>query len=298
MTPPADPPTVGPWAQEKLELLRKYLAAFTTALRRQSWAKTMYVDAFAGTGQARLRVQDAPLLEATEGLDALISGSPKVALGLQPPFARYVFIERDSDRVQALEQLAEAYRGRPGIEAIDIRQGDANDELATLADRDLRRNGCRAVIFLDPYGMQVAWDTIAKLAATRTCEIIVTFPLGMAVRRLLPRDSEPPAEWHGSLTRLFGTERWLSEAYSRSANMFGPASCRRPDAEHRLLRLYQHGLQRAFGHVSPARPVLNTKKVLLYHLIWAGPHPLGLTIASQVFRTGLRRGGARQRPPG
>ena len=43
----------GPWTEEKLERLRKYLVAYTTIFkgnRRASHYRTTFVDAFAGSG--------------------------------------------------------------------------------------------------------------------------------------------------------------------------------------------------------------------------------------------------------
>ena len=64
---------VGPWAREKLECLRKYLAAYTTTLRNQHWLKGyFYVDAFAGPGSLKVRQEQASdpaqqsLLEVSE----------------------------------------------------------------------------------------------------------------------------------------------------------------------------------------------------------------------------------------
>lgn len=213
-------------------------------------------------------------------------GFPRVALDLKVPFKRYVFIERDSERAQALCRLAEEYCT---TRKSDVRQGGAHTELSKLAEGDLQREACRAVVFLDPYGMDVAWNTMAKLGRTRNCEVIVNFPLGMAARRLLPRDGEPPPDWQKALTRLFGSDRWLAEAYQDRPDLFGEGRSKRTDAERRLLRLYQQQLRNAFGYASPARPIFNTRRNLLYHLIWAGPHELGLKIATDVFRSKLPR---------
>ena len=48
-------PEVGPWAEEKLECLGKYLNAYTTILRKQKFKGYVYIDAFAGTGKAKIR---------------------------------------------------------------------------------------------------------------------------------------------------------------------------------------------------------------------------------------------------
>ena len=52
--------TVGPWAKEKLEALGQYLSFYTTVLKNQGhWLRgTIFVDAFAGSGLARVRTKE------------------------------------------------------------------------------------------------------------------------------------------------------------------------------------------------------------------------------------------------
>ncbi|MBL8765612.1 MAG: hypothetical protein JNM07_15335, partial [Phycisphaerae bacterium] len=45
---------VGPWALEKLDALERYLDYYTTRLKKQPW-RTIFLDAFAGGGVARVR---------------------------------------------------------------------------------------------------------------------------------------------------------------------------------------------------------------------------------------------------
>src|SRR5262252_8074405 len=52
-------PEVGPWAEAKLECLRKYLSAYTTILRKQRFKGYVYVDAFPGAGTAKIRKKKA-----------------------------------------------------------------------------------------------------------------------------------------------------------------------------------------------------------------------------------------------
>lgn len=47
------------WTPLKLEIVRKYLAAYTTALKNTPF-RTHYIDAFAGTGYVDLRRGDEP----------------------------------------------------------------------------------------------------------------------------------------------------------------------------------------------------------------------------------------------
>lgn len=47
----------------------------------------------------------------------------------------------------------------------------------------------RALVFLDPYGMQVEWKTIKSIAVTQAIDLWILFPLG-TVNRLLKNDGE------------------------------------------------------------------------------------------------------------
>ncbi len=67
-------------------------------------------------------------------------------------------------------------------EGILIRQGDANNEIREMCGRGWRRH--RAVLFLGPFGMQVEWETIEAIAATRAIDLWLLFPLGIGVKRL------------------------------------------------------------------------------------------------------------------
>ena len=91
---------VGPWVQEKLTCLEKYLSAYTTILRKQRFKGYFYIDAFAGPSKLKLREgheEDAAqqfLLEPGDyasddaGKAEYIQGSPRVALQIEHPFSR------------------------------------------------------------------------------------------------------------------------------------------------------------------------------------------------------------------
>jgi len=71
----------------------------------------------------------------------------------------------------------------------------------------------RAVLFLDPYGMQVEWETLEAVAATRAIDLWLLFPLGIGVNRLLTRSGDIPASWRKRLDILLGTTDWYDEFY-------------------------------------------------------------------------------------
>lgn len=71
----------------------------------------------------------------------------------------------------------------------------------------------RAVLFLDPYGMQVDWNTLEAVAQTQAVDLWLLFPLGIGVNRLLTRSGDIPVPWRQKLDAFLGTEDWYDEFY-------------------------------------------------------------------------------------
>lgn len=89
-----------PWTDIKLKLLRSCLHFYTQALKKQPF-KLLYIDAFAGTGYRTVGSNQSGLFASERRL----KGSAQIALELERPFDRYVFIEWNTRRFQVLETL-------------------------------------------------------------------------------------------------------------------------------------------------------------------------------------------------
>src|SRR5204863_9518843 len=99
---------------------------------------------------------------------------------------------------------------------------DANGYLQEICEnRRWTRN--RAVLFLDPFGMQVTWDTMKAIAKTQAIDLWILFPLGVAVNRLLRRDARISEGWQRRLDDFFGTKDWQDAFYKikTERNLFG-----------------------------------------------------------------------------
>ena len=153
----------GPWTERKLKCLRDYLNGYRTIFTgnpRARYFRTWYVDAFAGTGSRSAAAPDAPLLDSYTDTEAkeYQDGSVRIALGLSSPFDQYLFIEKSRKRAGELRRVITTDYA-PLDDRCDIRTGEANAEIRKwCAERDWSKE--RAVVFLDPYGMQVEWETV------------------------------------------------------------------------------------------------------------------------------------------
>ena len=278
---------VGPWAEQKLNALEKYLKYYNTALKKQPFTR-VYIDAFAGSPMARIRrAADAPepspffdVEDDSIAQEEFIQGSPLRALNIEAGLHQHYFFDLDETRVATIAELA---NGRNDVVS---QVGDCNPLIQKLAPT-LKRWNIRGVAFLDPYGAHLHWDTVRALAATGTMEVIINFPVAMAINRLIKRDGKIPPSWSEQLDHCFGTEAWRDVSYATETNLFGEqVISKNSNNSDALLGLYLTRLREIFPYVSEPHLIRNTKNVPLYYLIWAGPHELGLKGAKYILRQG------------
>jgi len=204
----------GPWTDIKQNVLGKYLRAYTLIFARNpkaSYYRTVYIDAFAGSGFRAARQKKAvPLqglfIDIKQREQEARKGSAMLALELPNKFDKYLFIERKPKYAQSLRNAIRSNH-QDLLGRCTIREGDANELLQRWCrDQDWHRQ--RGVVFLDPYGMDVEWNTIRVIARTKALDMWVLVPLGIGINRLLQKDRMPGPAWSKRLTRFFGTESW------------------------------------------------------------------------------------------
>jgi len=118
---------------------------------------------------------------------------------------------------------------------IAVQESDANTALDMWLKSGIDWRHHRAVVFLDPFGMQVPWSTIELLARTKAVEVIINFPLGMAIQRLLTKSGDIPSGWQMSLDAFFGSPEWRQLVYEERGDLFGPHVSKISDSGRKLL---------------------------------------------------------------
>lgn len=262
----------GAWTERKLSVVRAYLKAYAQALKNQSFRR-IYIDAFAGTGdRTDERRKTLPLLDLPE-FDAVAKGSARLALEVEPPFHRYVLIEQASHRASELASLSSEFSGRN----IEIINDDANSAIAALCKKTDWKN-TRGVVFLDPYGLQVTWETLVVIAATRALDVWILFPSGMGLNRLLTKSGDIRQEWQDTLDRSLGTTEWRDAFYSKEeeVDLFeGTRSRKVKDASPaKLEQFYLDRLRTIFPTVMKnCVRLTNSKNQTMYLLSFASASP-------------------------
>ena len=272
----------GDWTEEKLDILEKYLDAYTTALKNKPF-RLVYLDAFAGAGEIS---RDSGNGSRTDERDsrAFILGSAARAIRVDDrPFDRLVFVEKDRQKFQQLTRLCDQHEDRD----FDPKMDEANAFLCRLRQREY--GNWRGVLFVDPYGAQLAWATVERIAQLERLDMWLLFPVG-TIGRLLPRLKDPAevdAGWTKRLTRVYGGESWRG-LYSPPAqrDLFVTGALERAPGLEDLLKIYKNQLKETFGprFLNESRTLKNSKNTPLYEFIFCAGHLNGASIAKRIAR--------------
>jgi three-Cys-motif partner protein len=247
-------PEVGAWAEEKYRLLQGYARVFATSMKRQ-WIR-IYIDLFAGSGRSRI-----------EGTNRIVLASPLLALEIPHRFDRYIFCEKDNEKIDALRKRITSYP------EADVRflHGDANilvnKILAEFPSHD-QANKVLAFCFADPFSLEnLKFSTIEQLAS-RFVDFLILIPTGMDANRNVRLYSDPN---NRTVDNFVGTSEWRAE-WEKAKLLPEPFG-------GFLTKLYAERMKN-LRYINQAAEqsqlVRSTRKNLpLYRLTFFSRHPLG-----------------------
>lgn len=286
----------GQHTEIKLDIVEKYLKAYSLALRHK-FQTLWYIDAFAGTGSRTVRIEakdgdlfDAPVPERIESR----RGSAKIALDIDPPFDKLIFMDQKPGHCSALESLKSSHPGRD----IHVLNGDAN----TIIQQNINRvnwSSRRAILFLDPYGMEVAWETLQAIAKTQAIDVWFLFPLSGLYRQAARNISAVDDTKRRALTNMLGTDEWEAELYSPvppHTDLLGILDApeeRQRNADVAGLEAYvKRRLETIFPLVADPFPLPPRKKPQRFSLFFAAsnPSPKAIELANRFARHILNAG--------
>lgn len=246
----------GPWTEEKLNILTNYLPAFNRVLKGK--LRTIYIDAFAGNGYCTIRTSD--------GGTKTISGSASLSLQTTPSFDEYHFFEQRKDFAQQLRNLANQYPNHN----VKIYQRNANHALPQLLTGSWR--GRRAVLFLDPYGLDVDWAMVRKIAETRAIDVWFLVSISGVYRQAANQYGAIDDKKAAALDRFLGTGEWRDTFY-QMPDLFSNQGQKRTADWKDIAHYIKHQLSSVFagGVLDPV--ILRNGNVPLYGLYFALANP-------------------------
>ncbi|MGE3067239.1 MAG: three-Cys-motif partner protein TcmP [Hyphomicrobiaceae bacterium] len=272
----------GAWSAKKLDCVSKYLKAYQTALKNKNF-ELVYIDAFCGNGSQKLKENDDQL--SMIGAREFMRGSAQRAVELEVPFQRYHFIDKSK---QSLAQLqTRLTKLRPDLaNRMHFHPGDVNVELPRIvANLNVKRN--RAVVFADPFGMQLDWETVEAVAACPIIDFWYLVPTGLALNRMATKSGKMSKAWSDRLDRSLGSNEWRTRWYRRveEDGLFGTIESVEKVVDVGLIEdHFQARLRTAFPLVAKNRMQLKDQGRVLFTLMFAcsNPSPAARVLASRI----------------
>ncbi len=262
---------IGYWSELKLEIVRKYAAAYSTILAKQKGFSHYYIDGFAGAG-----------IHVSKASGELVVGSPLNALAVQPSFRHYFLIDLRGDRVELLHRLV----------------GDRSDVTFLVETRIVpTREGLSAGSLRETAagGMSLGsvWPS-ARLegrGGSRGHEdnrLVFELPdHGHQPQRAVDRAAESQPEDGGAPDRFWGDESWKDVAYapSRQSNLFGETDVEKA-SNTAIVEAFRERLSDigGFRNVPAPLPMRNSRNAVVYYLFFASQNDAAARIATGIFR--------------
>ena len=268
---------IGYWSVLKLEILKKYAAAYTRIMRAQTDPDLhySYIDAFSGAGTHIVKKTGEP-----------VPGSPLNALDVDPPFQHFHFIDLDATRLSYLS-------GEIGDRSdVAVYEGDCNTILIEkVFPNVLYENYRRALCVLDPYGLHLNWKVISEAGRMRSIEIFLNFPIADMNRNVLwHKPDEVDSEAAARMTAFWGDESWKRIAYipSKQQSLFGADELDLLKTESQTIaEAFRRRLQEiaGFTYVPPPIPMRNSNNATVYYLFFASRNATAGKIVEEIFDT-------------
>jgi three-Cys-motif partner protein len=271
----------GNWTEAKMEIVVNYAKAYLIIMNKQSWAKTIYFDGFAGSGL----IGDDETKESIKGTALRI-----LDIEIPKPFDIYYFVEKNEKNKLSLQLLIDInYFGKNA----HVVKADCNDKLIDLAKYLNKEKHYRALAFIDPYGMTVNWNSIANLKGLGI-DLWILVPTGLGVNRLLKNDQNIPETWLIKLEKFLGLSRKeiLDHFYSETVTntLFGDMTTISKEKKiiEKIGSLYTQRLKTVFNHVSDSFVMRNSTNSIMYHFMMATNNPNALKLANEVIKPKYR----------
>lgn len=286
----------GNWTEQKLNAFEKYVKAYLTIMNKyrdkNRW-KLIYFDAFAGSGSRNSEQESSdflPLLKTLgiEETDLFVykGSAERVVCISQRGFDYYYFIETDDTSRNELEKKLNTLNHHNKLKLI-FRGNDANEQIGIMAEAMKKDRKLFALTLLDPFGMQVNWSSIEKLAGTNT-DLWILIPSGVIINRLI--DKSGKLRHIDKLISFFGMPKEEIRDYfyeEESGNgLFGDDSEIRKIEKPatRIAELYIRRLKKIFSQVTDKSLELkNSRNCSIYHFVFASNNVAAKKIAGDII---------------
>jgi three-Cys-motif partner protein len=260
---------IGYWSEIKLDIVKKYAAAYSTIMNKQPLIKGYYyIDGFAGAG-----------VHLSKSTKEFVLGSPANALNITPPFTWYHFIDLDGGKAKLLKERS---KNNPKV---SIYEEDCNKVLLERIFPLVKYGEYkRALCLLDPYKLNLNWEVMYAAGQSKTIEIFLNFPVMDMNRNILWTNPDKVNQKQlDRMSAFWGDESWREAAYEKQQGLF--EAIEEKASNSIIAEAFRKRLNKTagFGYVPEPIPMRNTKGAIIYYLFFASPNETGGKIVKGIF---------------
>lgn len=281
----------GNWTDEKLDAFEGYVNAYLTIMNSQKkkyngWPTTIYFDGFAGSGiRESSEINDVNLFGdyLIDNETDVYRGSAERVLRMTTKFDYYFFVDNDKSAVDLLKgKLNEL---KLVTDQCNFIPDDVNNQLVKLSNFVDSKKA--ALVFLDPFGMQINWQSI-ELLKNKKVDLWILIPSGVIINRFLDRKGK--LQFIKKLESYFGLDKNEIVKIFYDTNtvetLFGIETVivKTNDSIKKIAQVYIKKLKQIFNYVSEEPLTLfNTKNFPIYHFVFASNNKTAHKIAKQII---------------
>ena len=262
--------------------------------RDQFGWKLLYFDGFAGSGtRTTNQGADSELMMelfreqeiSLEQISVYQSAAERVVNIKQRGFDYYYFVDLDKSANDELKEKLHPYSNQG--KNLTFRNTDANSITKRMGECLIANEKIKGLVLLDPFGMNLDWETIAALKGA-SVDLWILVPSGVIINRLLERDGS--LKHIEKLKQYFGLTKSEIESrfYTKKTDktLFGEIEKVEKVKEpiKRIAELYVERLKTLFPYVTENPLVMtNTKGVPIFHFVFASNNKNAMKIAQQII---------------
>ncbi|MFA6597360.1 MAG: three-Cys-motif partner protein TcmP [Ignavibacteriaceae bacterium] len=164
-------PEIGSWGESKYQIIYDYNVLFSSGMRH-NWDNRIYIDLYSGSGKARVR-----------STKKILNSSALLALKVPDPYDKYIFCDIDEINIASLEARVQKDFPTSNVRYII---GDCNKKIEPIINEIPKYSSKNTVLtfcLIDPFSLDIKFDTIRKLGESRLVDFLILFAFGMDGKR-------------------------------------------------------------------------------------------------------------------
>jgi three-Cys-motif partner protein len=274
----------GNWTDIKNDIVVDYAKAYLMVMKDRRYWPLLYFDGFAGEGVV---INDDAI-----DIDVRFSAALRIlAINNPRSFDMYYLVDLNPNNAKKLEaQIKAKFANKNAYVVTD----DCNKKLIDLANflKTPKGKDHKVLAFVDPYGMEVKWESIRALKSL-PIDLWILVPTGLGVNRLLKNDGNISESWLKKLNVFLGIEESEIKKFFyktvTTQTLFGDDTRIRKEenAIEKAGELYKKRLNEVFKKVSNPFLLKNSTGSVMYHLYMASNNSTAQKIANSIIKPKL-----------